>query len=198
VRRGRTNSELGNRREHASVSRRNFGDDLQRQRCRIPPPIPAHEYHRSVSCRSAPTVGWLHSPAESTDVRAPVSFEAVQGFGPPPRRVQTGDTVAVVSPSFGAPGAWPHRAQRSDRSRTSGRVRRHRWTRDGQAFYEDEDVSVLWDVITQRTAAAAIPALGNLDIGHTDPLLTLPLGARAQLDAGGRRLRVTDDVTTPP
>jgi muramoyltetrapeptide carboxypeptidase LdcA involved in peptidoglycan recycling len=66
------------------------------------------------------------------------------------------------------------------------------------AFYEDEDVRVLWDVIIERTAAAAIPVLGNLDIGHTDPLLTLPLGARAQLDAGGRRLRVTDDVTTPP
>jgi muramoyltetrapeptide carboxypeptidase LdcA involved in peptidoglycan recycling len=66
------------------------------------------------------------------------------------------------------------------------------------AFYKEEDVSVLWDVVTQRTAAAALPALANLDIGHTDPLLTLPMGARAELDAGQRRLRVPDEVTALP
>jgi len=31
-----------------------------------------------------------------------------------PRRVRPGDTVAVVSPSFGAVGAWPHRAERGE------------------------------------------------------------------------------------
>jgi len=30
----------------------------------------------------------------------------------PPPRVKPGDTVAIVSPSFGAPGRWPHRAGR--------------------------------------------------------------------------------------
>lgn len=29
-----------------------------------------------------------------------------------PARLKPGDTVAIVSPSFGAVGAWPHRAQR--------------------------------------------------------------------------------------
>ncbi|HEU4488455.1 MAG TPA: LD-carboxypeptidase, partial [Actinomycetota bacterium] len=36
----------------------------------------------------------------------------MQTFGPPPPRAKPGDTVAVVSPSFGAVGAWPHRAER--------------------------------------------------------------------------------------
>ena len=29
-----------------------------------------------------------------------------------PPRVRPGDTVAIVSPSFGAVGAWPHRVER--------------------------------------------------------------------------------------
>jgi muramoyltetrapeptide carboxypeptidase len=30
-----------------------------------------------------------------------------------PRRLRPGDTVAVVSPSFGAVGLWPHRVERA-------------------------------------------------------------------------------------
>ena len=30
-----------------------------------------------------------------------------------PRRVRAGDTVAVVSPAFGAVGRWPHRVERA-------------------------------------------------------------------------------------
>ena len=58
------------------------------------------------------------------------------------------------------------------------------------AFYEREDVGVLWEVVAQRTAAARIPVLANLDFGHTDPLLTLPMGADAYLDAGAQMLRI--------
>jgi muramoyltetrapeptide carboxypeptidase LdcA involved in peptidoglycan recycling len=58
------------------------------------------------------------------------------------------------------------------------------------AFYEREDVGVLWEVVAQRTAAAHIPVLANLDFGHTDPLLTLPMGANAYLDAGAQMLRI--------
>jgi muramoyltetrapeptide carboxypeptidase LdcA involved in peptidoglycan recycling len=41
------------------------------------------------------------------------------------------------------------------------------------------------------------PVLGNLDFGHTDPLLTPPMGARALLDADAQVLRVPEGVTTP-
>ena len=64
------------------------------------------------------------------------------------------------------------------------------------AYYKPEDVGVLWDVVRRRTEAGAVPTVANLDFGHTDPLLTLPMGAEAYLDAGGRVLRVTEDVTT--
>jgi muramoyltetrapeptide carboxypeptidase LdcA involved in peptidoglycan recycling len=56
------------------------------------------------------------------------------------------------------------------------------------AAYSAQDVEVLWQVVEKRTTAAGIPVLANVDAGHTDPMLTLPLGATARLDAGERSL----------
>ncbi|MDQ3660598.1 MAG: hypothetical protein M3454_05975 [Actinomycetota bacterium] len=65
------------------------------------------------------------------------------------------------------------------------------------AYYKAEDVGVLWEVVARRTETSGIPILANLDFGHTDPLLTIPMGAEAYPDAGGHVLRVTEDATTP-
>ena len=51
------------------------------------------------------------------------------------------------------------------------------------AEYKREDVPVLWDVVRDRTEAAGIPVLANIDCGHTDPMLTLPLGLPCTFDA---------------
>jgi muramoyltetrapeptide carboxypeptidase LdcA involved in peptidoglycan recycling len=51
------------------------------------------------------------------------------------------------------------------------------------AAYKAEDVDALWRVAEERTEASGIPLLANLDVGHTDPMLTLPLGAPARMDA---------------
>jgi muramoyltetrapeptide carboxypeptidase len=64
------------------------------------------------------------------------------------------------------------------------------------AYYKPEDVAVLWDVVTRRTESGGGPVLANLDFGHTDPLLTIPMGAEAYLDAGGHVLRVMEEATT--
>ncbi len=61
--------------------------------------------------------------------------------------------------------------------------------------YTDEQTTALWDVVADRTASAGIPVLGNVDLGHTDPMLTLPIGARARLDAGGRDFRLLEPAT---
>jgi muramoyltetrapeptide carboxypeptidase len=55
--------------------------------------------------------------------------------------------------------------------------------------YSDEDRKTLWDVVARRTEAAGIPVLADLDIGHTDPMLTLPMGVEAHLDATSHTLR---------
>ena len=56
--------------------------------------------------------------------------------------------------------------------------------------YSTEDVEVLWDVVERRTAASGIPVLADVDCGHTDPMMTIPLGVPARLDAGAKTFKV--------
>ena len=56
--------------------------------------------------------------------------------------------------------------------------------------YTDEDARFLWDVVEARTEAAGLPVLANVELGHADPMVTLPLGVCATVDAGGRSFRL--------
>jgi muramoyltetrapeptide carboxypeptidase len=49
--------------------------------------------------------------------------------------------------------------------------------------YRPEAAQVLLRVVLERTERAGIPVLANVDLGHTDPMLTLPIGVKAALDA---------------
>jgi muramoyltetrapeptide carboxypeptidase LdcA involved in peptidoglycan recycling len=49
--------------------------------------------------------------------------------------------------------------------------------------YSDEDAETLWRVVEERTAASGIPVLANIDCGHTDPMMTLPLGVPSRMKA---------------
>jgi muramoyltetrapeptide carboxypeptidase LdcA involved in peptidoglycan recycling len=61
--------------------------------------------------------------------------------------------------------------------------------------YRDENLPVLWELVTRATERAGIPVLADVDFGHTDPMLTLPLGARAHVDAGAREFRLLEPAT---
>jgi len=61
--------------------------------------------------------------------------------------------------------------------------------------YTDEDATVLWDVVARRTEGAGLPVLANIEVGHTDPMITLPLGVPAELDATNKRLRLLEPPT---
>ena len=37
-----------------------------------------------------------------------------------------------------------------------------------------------------------LPIVSNLDFGHTDPMLVLPLGLRLRIDSGRRELSILD------
>jgi muramoyltetrapeptide carboxypeptidase LdcA involved in peptidoglycan recycling len=63
--------------------------------------------------------------------------------------------------------------------------------------YDDGQAAALWDVVVDRTARAGIPVLGNIDLGHTDPMLTRPIGARARLDPGGPEFRLLEPPVAP-
>jgi muramoyltetrapeptide carboxypeptidase LdcA involved in peptidoglycan recycling len=53
--------------------------------------------------------------------------------------------------------------------------------------YSTEDTEALWRVIEQRTRASGIPVIANIDCSHTDPMITLPLGVPAILNADPAR-----------
>jgi muramoyltetrapeptide carboxypeptidase LdcA involved in peptidoglycan recycling len=61
--------------------------------------------------------------------------------------------------------------------------------------YPADDREALWDVVARRTEAAGIPVLANVECGHTDPMLVLPIGAVAELDAGATRLALPEAPT---
>lgn len=61
--------------------------------------------------------------------------------------------------------------------------------------YTSGDLHLLWDVVRERTRQANIPVLANVDIGHTDPMLTLPLGAMAHLDATAQAFHLLEPPT---
>jgi muramoyltetrapeptide carboxypeptidase LdcA involved in peptidoglycan recycling len=63
--------------------------------------------------------------------------------------------------------------------------------------YDEEACDALCEVVERRTREAAIPVLAMVDCGHTDPMLTLPIGAPAEIDAGAHVLRTTEAATRP-
>jgi muramoyltetrapeptide carboxypeptidase LdcA involved in peptidoglycan recycling len=61
--------------------------------------------------------------------------------------------------------------------------------------YSPEDAGVLWELVARNTEASGLPVLANVDAGHADPMLTLPFGVPAELDAGSKLLRLLEAPT---
>jgi muramoyltetrapeptide carboxypeptidase LdcA involved in peptidoglycan recycling len=61
--------------------------------------------------------------------------------------------------------------------------------------YDEERETALWQVVAERTDAAGIPVLANVELGHTDPMLTVPLGVAARLDPGAKRFELLEPPT---
>jgi muramoyltetrapeptide carboxypeptidase LdcA involved in peptidoglycan recycling len=61
--------------------------------------------------------------------------------------------------------------------------------------YDAESRERLWEVVAQRTEAAGIPVLADVEAGHADPMVTLPFGVAAELDAGSKSLRLLEAPT---
>ena len=63
--------------------------------------------------------------------------------------------------------------------------------------YPAAQIDALWAVVRARTERSGIPVLADVDLGHADPMLTLPIGARAHLDASARTFRLLEPATRP-
>ncbi len=63
--------------------------------------------------------------------------------------------------------------------------------------YSDADKERVWELVLNYTSQSGVPVLADIDCGHTDPMLTFPLGARVHLDAGNLILRTLEPATAP-
>jgi muramoyltetrapeptide carboxypeptidase len=63
--------------------------------------------------------------------------------------------------------------------------------------YPASQIEPLLDVVRRRTERSGIPVIADVDLGHADPMLTLPLGVQARLDATARTLRLLEPATRP-
>jgi muramoyltetrapeptide carboxypeptidase len=59
-------------------------------------------------------------------------------------------------------------------------------------FYEPEEREQLREVILERTSRYDFPIISDMDFGHTSPMLTLPVGCRAVVDADRRRFEIVE------
>jgi muramoyltetrapeptide carboxypeptidase LdcA involved in peptidoglycan recycling len=70
------------------------------------------------------------------------------------------------------------------------------WALARHAGLSTNETEVLWDVVARRTEAAGLPVLANVEAGHADPMLTLPFGCPARLDADEKRLELLEAPTS--
>lgn len=63
--------------------------------------------------------------------------------------------------------------------------------------YDQDQTLRLWSMVASRTEASRVPVLGNVECGHADPMLTLPLGVRARVDATARSFETLEPALRP-
>jgi muramoyltetrapeptide carboxypeptidase len=61
--------------------------------------------------------------------------------------------------------------------------------------YRDDEIGTLWNVVKDATSGAGIPVLANFDCGHSDPVLTVPLGVEVRLDSSTESFATTAPPT---
>jgi muramoyltetrapeptide carboxypeptidase LdcA involved in peptidoglycan recycling len=64
-------------------------------------------------------------------------------------------------------------------------------------LYTPENTELLWEVVSKHMTDRAVPVLANIDCGHTDPMLTLPLGISVRLDSSSDTFEAAEVATNP-
>jgi muramoyltetrapeptide carboxypeptidase len=62
--------------------------------------------------------------------------------------------------------------------------------------YTEDARRTLWEVVERRTERSGLPVLGNIEAGHADPKVTLPLGVRAEVDTRRMVVRLLEAPTS--
>ena len=57
-------------------------------------------------------------------------------------------------------------------------------------YFSEQERNDLWELLASYSQRHDIPALGNVDCGHADPMLTLPLGVPSTLNASAQEITI--------
>jgi muramoyltetrapeptide carboxypeptidase len=63
--------------------------------------------------------------------------------------------------------------------------------------YTPEQKAQLDEIVLERTRRYRFPIVSNMDVGHTAPQMTLPIGCLAEIDAGERRFAILEAAVEP-
>lgn len=67
----------------------------------------------------------------------------------------------------------------------------------GRGFgYTEEQIKELKEIIKYNTRDYDFPILYNVDIGHTDPIITIPLGIRVELDSNNNKFEFLEQAVS--
>lgn len=62
-------------------------------------------------------------------------------------------------------------------------------------FITESDDRSLYDILKDFGDKYNLPILADIDIGHTNPIFTMPLGVTAKLDAANKTIRILESAT---
>ncbi|MBN8549451.1 MAG: LD-carboxypeptidase [Deltaproteobacteria bacterium] len=66
----------------------------------------------------------------------------------------------------------------------------------GRGFgYREEEHRALWELVAARTSRYGFPILANVDFGHSDPIITIPLGVTGRIDSSASEFSILDSGT---
>jgi muramoyltetrapeptide carboxypeptidase LdcA involved in peptidoglycan recycling len=57
--------------------------------------------------------------------------------------------------------------------------------------FEEYDRAIL-RVVAEEDGLTRLPIVTRMDFGHTDPMFVLPMGVRARIDSGARRVEIVE------
>ena len=63
----------------------------------------------------------------------------------------------------------------------------------GAEHFAEYDQAIL-EICVEEEGLSELPIVTNMDFGHTDPMLVLPIGAEAQIDCARREVAVTESA----
>lgn len=62
--------------------------------------------------------------------------------------------------------------------------------------FDQEQHKQFIDLLTERVAGYAFPVVGNMDFGHTTPMITMPLGVTCRIDSDRRKVAILEAFAT--